>query len=190
VVPQEAVATAGQQERDGHLGVALDQLDDRALLVEPAVLVLAEPVEPLPVTRLEPHLEPVHAPGRGPVPARRRPGKVRGQLGQELVARRPQEPKPSRSGDLGGQAAVGDARRAGPDLDRSRGRLYGGKRAGQVVADLLPDRPAYPEAARPPGLDADDFLSAPPLEGLVTMREDTHVSQAPARQAAGQPVSA
>src|SRR5207253_316830 len=150
------------------------------LLVQAAVLVLAEAVQALPVAGLEGHLEPVHAPAHGLVPARRRSGEVRGGLGQEFLAGRAQEPQLPRGGDLGGQAAVGDPRRAGPDLDGGRHRgtgLKGDKRAGQVVADLLPDRPAHPEAARPPGLDADNLVPAPPLEGLVSMCEDTHVAQ-------------
>jgi hypothetical protein len=179
VVPQQAVAAAGEQERDGHLGVALDQLDDRALLVEPAVLVLAEPVEALPVAGLEGHLEPVHAAARGLVAARRRPGEVRGGLGQDLVAGRAQEPELPRGGDLGGQPAVGDEGRVRPDLDGHGDRLGRKQRSGQIVADLLPDRPADPEAARPPWLDADDLVSAPPLEGLVRMCENTHVHSSP-----------
>ena len=57
VVPEEAVALAREQERDADLGVALDEVDDAALLVEPPVLMLAEAVEVLAVGRLEAHFE-------------------------------------------------------------------------------------------------------------------------------------
>ena len=108
MVPEQAVSEVGHQERDADLGVALHQLDDGALLVEPAVLVLAEPVEALPVPGVEQHLEVVRAAaGRG-VPARRRPGEVRRRLGQQLTAVGAEETQLSRSGHLGGQPAVGD----------------------------------------------------------------------------------
>jgi hypothetical protein len=173
--PVEA-AVVRQEEGDGHLGVALDQLDDRALLVEQAVLVLAEPVAALPLASGEKHLELVHASAYGLVPARRRPGEVRRRLGQELFAGRAGEPELARGGDLAGQAAVGDAGRADSDLDGGpprldgtrpdRARLDRGKRAGHVIADLLPQRPA---AAVQPG--AQGIEPSPPGAGAAGRAE-------------------
>src|SRR5215213_8307788 len=42
-VPQQPVTATGEQERDGHLGVALHQLHHRTLLVQQPVLVLPQP---------------------------------------------------------------------------------------------------------------------------------------------------
>ena len=46
-VPQEPIASAGKSERHRDLGIALDEVDDGPLLVQQAVLVLAEPVQAL-----------------------------------------------------------------------------------------------------------------------------------------------
>ena len=64
VVPEEPVAFAREQERDGDLGVPLDEVDDAALLVEPPVLVLAEAVEVLAVPRLRKHTSTLNSPPR------------------------------------------------------------------------------------------------------------------------------
>ena len=103
VVPEQAVAEVGDEERDADLGVALHELDDGALLVEQAVLVLAEPVEALPVPGVEQHLEVVRAAAGRDVPAGRRPGEVRRRLGQQLTAIGAEETQLPRSGNLGGQ---------------------------------------------------------------------------------------
>ena len=50
-VPQEPVAAVGKGERYANLGVPLDEVDTVALLVQQAVLVLAEPVDALPAGR-------------------------------------------------------------------------------------------------------------------------------------------
>ena len=86
VVPEQAVPEVRDEERDADLGVALHELDDGALLVEQAMLVLAEPVEALTVPGVEQHLEVVRTtPGRG-VPPGRRPGEVRRRLREQLAA--------------------------------------------------------------------------------------------------------
>ncbi len=53
VVPQQAVVAAGHQVRHRHVDVVLLQLDITALLVHPALLVLAEAVQRFVVGRLE-----------------------------------------------------------------------------------------------------------------------------------------
>ena len=140
VVPEQAVSEVGDEERDADLGVALHQFDDGALLVEPAVLVLAEPVEALPVPGVEQHLEVVRATaGRG-VPARRRPGEVGRRLGEQLTAIGAEETQLPRSGNLGGQPAVGDRGLAGRDLDVG----VGGRRRPGAPRE---DRPGLPATA-------------------------------------------
>src|SRR5512136_1409739 len=59
IVPEETIAAARQQEGNADLGIALHELNDRALLVEQAMLVLAHAIETLTVLRLEAGLDPV-----------------------------------------------------------------------------------------------------------------------------------
>lgn len=114
-VPQQAVAAVGDQQRDGDLGVALDEVDDRALLVEHAVGVLAEAVEPFPFIGTETLLQPVMAvAGRG---GETRPGPpevgrlLREELGAVLG---PAERQTSRERpQFRGQGAFGAACRSG-----------------------------------------------------------------------------
>ena len=182
VVPQQAVAPAGDQERDRHLGVALRQLDDGALLVEPAVLVLAQAVEALVVMRLEQHLEVVGAAAVGLVAPGRRAGEVRGGLGQQLDAVRAQEVQLAGRGDLGHQPAVGDPASLGGNLDTGRAvarRRLVEKGPRQILADALPYRAPDPQAVRAPGLDPDDLVPALPLQSRTALRADTHRSSLP-----------
>ncbi len=89
VVPQEAVSAVAHDERDGHLGVALDEIERQALVVEPAVGALAHAVEALTVVRLELL---VNLPAAGSVAiehARAGPPEMLAFLGQQLLARSP-----------------------------------------------------------------------------------------------------
>ncbi len=58
VVPQEAIPSTGEQEGDVDLCVALEQFDHAALLIQSAVLVLAQPVYALVIVGLETRLDP------------------------------------------------------------------------------------------------------------------------------------
>ena len=144
------------------------------------MLVLAEPVQPLTIPGGEPHLDVVQAavvPG-GHVPPLRRPAKVRRRFGQQFgTVGGAEEAKPAAGRDLRGQPAVdhpGQAERAiGP---RSRGRRGGEQRARQVVTYLRPDRSAHPKTVRPPGLDAQRLVAAPPLDGRPIVIEDAHAA--------------
>jgi hypothetical protein len=183
MVPQEPVPQAGHQERDGNLGVALDQLDHRALLIEPAVLVLAEPVEPLAVPRIKQHfgvMEPGTPPGRG-VPSLRRTGEVRRHFGQQFgTVAGAHKPQPAAGGDPGGQPAIDDLgqvrRNVGPRVSVGRRRE---QRPRQVVADFPLDRAADPEAIRPPRLDPHGLIASPPLDRRGVLAKDTHPERPP-----------
>ncbi len=152
VVPQQAVAAAGHQDRDRHLGVALDQLDDRALLVQPAVLVLAQAVEALVVVGVEQQLEVVGAAAVGPVAPHGRAGEMGSHLGQQLAAVGPEVGDLAGGGDFGGEVAVGDPGVLGRDLDLSgRAGIQGLQRTGEIIGDGAPHRAPYPQAVRAPG---------------------------------------
>ena len=57
VVPEKAIAPAGEQEGNRDLRIALDQVDGAALLIQSSMLVLSEPVEPFIIVGTEAHLE-------------------------------------------------------------------------------------------------------------------------------------
>ena len=86
VVPKESVTTAADREWDADLGVLLVQRDDRAFLIEQAVLVLAEAVEALALVRLEGRLEAPRIARRRAKVSRRRPREVAARLGEQLLA--------------------------------------------------------------------------------------------------------
>ncbi len=108
-VPQQAVAAVGDQQRDGDLGVALHQVDHGALLVQQAVGVLAEAVEPLAGIGAEPLLEPVVAVARRGGEARSGPPEVGGLLGEQLgaVLGADERQRAGRRAELRGEAAFG-----------------------------------------------------------------------------------
>ena len=76
VVPEQAVAPAGDDKGHGDLGVALDQVDHEALLVQPAVGVLAEAEKPLALVGGEALFEALVAVAPGGEIARPRPPEV------------------------------------------------------------------------------------------------------------------
>ena len=130
-VPEEAIASTGERERHGDLGVALDELDDGALLVEQTVLVLAEPVEALPAVPVEGDLTRVEIPSRPAIAPLRRRREVRDALGEQRLPVRPQEAHERREVrepllrvvvDLDDEIAVAHPRPVAPDLDRGAGR--------------------------------------------------------------------
>jgi hypothetical protein len=174
VVPQKRVAPVGGQHRDGDLGVALHQVEDGALLVQQAVLVLAEPVQPLALVRREALLQAVVAVAGGGVEAGARPPEVGSLLCQQL---RPgvgaQEADQALGVHLGGDRADGEGRQARADLDGDgpgRRRLVQQRPRQPGQHGPAEPRP-HPYGVGPPRLDEHRFLAAAPLQRAVPLGE-------------------
>ena len=182
-VPQKAVAPAGEGERHRDLGVALDEVDDGALLVQQAVLVLAEPVEALFRVGVERGLaaeevasaQPEAPPGRG--------AEVGNALGEQLRAVRPEEADQGRERDepvivvvdhLDDEVAVAHPRPAVGDLDldlADRGVEQG---AARRLGHGCPEGRADTSAALPPRVDLEDLAALEHREPRLAARERRH----------------
>jgi hypothetical protein len=121
-VPQEGVAAAGGEDRDGHLGVALHQVEDGVLLGEQPVLVLPEAEQLLALVRGEALLQAVVAVADRGVEARARPPEVGALLGEEFGAVvGADEADQALGADLDGQCADGQPPVPVLDLDSGLG---------------------------------------------------------------------
>ncbi len=185
-VPQQAVAPVGQQDGNGHLAVALHQVDHRALLVEHAVGVLTETVDPLPRVGPEALLQTVVAVAGGGVEARAGPPEVVRLLGQQFAAvGGPQEGEPPCGGvqlgiaGVGGVAVDADGDRAvdqgrGGTLDRDDGgpaRRALQQRTGEVLEQRAAGGRADPDRVATPRLHPQGLAPGTPLEGAAEVMD-------------------
>ena len=173
VVPQQGVAAAGGEDRDADLGVALDQVQDQALLVEAAVLVLAEAVQLLVVVGGEALLQAVVAVADRGVQARAGPPEVGAVLREELgTVLGAQEADQALGVDVDGQRAHGQLTPPVTDLDGALGgRRLVEQRARQPVQDRTAEPGTHPDRVRTPGLDTYGLLAAAPLQRAVPLAE-------------------
>ena len=127
VVPEEAIAAARHEEGDAHLGVALHQVEHDALLVQPAVGVLAQAEEPLALIGGEALLDVLIAVAGGGEVAGAWPPEVDRLLGEQLVAGVALHEADMTGGvHFCGQRTDGDVRALRVDLDgRFRRRPLG-----------------------------------------------------------------
>ena len=181
-VPQHSVAAVGEDERDAHLAVALNQVQGQALQVQPAVGPLPEAVEALARVGRELLVNLVRT---GPV------------TGEDPRARHPEVLAALRQQLLPGRAAEGDQRlgvaRGGverdldpePAVDQGRARPVNGDVAGGGDGRVLGERAdavgrypvpgrAHPHAVGAPGLNADHLVPVPHLEDAVVVAIADH----------------
>jgi hypothetical protein len=162
VVPQQPVAARGVQERDAGHRVPLHQVDHQAFLVQPAVLMLAQAVDPLTVVPLELLLQTVGAVAERGVHPRARVAGVRPLLGEQFTAGGGvEETDPAAGVRLDGDPAVDQT--GGPvgqhgRLGSGRGRRRRLQGAGQPGLDRG-DGCADPHRVRAPRLDAQHLVS-------------------------------
>ena len=163
VVPEEAIAAARHEERDAHLRVALHEVEHDALLVQPAVGVLAQAEEALALIGGEALLDLlVTVPGGGEV-ARAWPPEVDGLLGEQFFAAIAlHEADMTGSVHFCGERTNGDVRALRADLyGRFRRRPLG---QGTVALGQVVEASAHAQAVRAPGFDAYHFVPGAPGE--------------------------
>ena len=176
VVPKEAVAPAGQQERDGDLGVALDQVNDAALLIELAVLMLAQAVEPLAVVRRKTRFEVEEIASSGGEGARWGPDEMAWRFAQELGRRtRGEECQLAVGREPRFDATIADNGLRLADLDDRLARAGLEQRAGQIMADGRGHGGAHAQAVASPRLDPQRLVVTRPDEGIALPIEHVHV---------------
>ncbi len=174
VVPEETVPAIRESKRHRALRVAVRQFEDRALLVEVAVLVLAEAVETLAILRFETRGDlPVAAEDRVDVApgeveragVARDVGAVAPVLFEEQLALLVVETQPALAVHLRGDLAVGDrsgARLAGLRIGLDLHHGAGGGEAGilgarderpVVAGEIGASRRAHAQGVVAPGFD-------------------------------------
>ncbi|MGH9917856.1 MAG: hypothetical protein ACRD6W_03125, partial [Nitrososphaerales archaeon] len=84
-IPEEAISTIGKRKGDANLGIALDQFERYALLVEQPVLMLAQPVYALTEKGIEGDITPVKVSVTGPVTSLRRRRKMRDLFAEQVL---------------------------------------------------------------------------------------------------------
>ena len=142
MVPQETIAHAGQHEGDGDLGVPLHKVDYGALLVQQAVLMLAETVNALAGRGVEKDLGLMDIPADGQVPPLSRGREVWFVLSKQLTSIAAQEPQTTGAGHLGNEIAILDAGEFLGDLDRRCPIGHVQQSAEREVGDPAPYRRA------------------------------------------------
>ena len=187
-VPQEPVTSAGKSERHRDFGIALDEVDDRPLLVQQAVLVLAEPVEALRRVGVERDLtaeEVASAAAVTPLGGRREMGKA---LAEELLAVGPEETHERRERDepvlgvvahLDDEVTVAHPRPVIADLDL---RIDGSGLAQGAAGRLCYGRPegrAHSNAALPPRVDLEHLAALEHREAGPAAGESRQFSSLP-----------
>jgi hypothetical protein len=180
-VPQEAVTPAGHQERDGHLAVALHEVQYQALLVQPAVPVLAEAVQPLARVGAEPLLVPAVAVAGGHEQPGTRPPEVRPLLGEQFCAavgahepdQRVRAAVHSGLFDDRGERAVADPSGVAVDGDHRPPGLRRDQCARHVVQDFVLAHPD-PQAVVAPRLDAEYLVAQDDLERRAVVANRDH----------------
>ena len=194
IVPQQAVAEAGDREGHADLAVALGELEGAALQVQVGLLVLAHAVEPFAVVGIEAHGQSVFAAADVALPfpvhhlqAAAAPGQ-RALVGAVVLAQ--DQPVVPVDGDDPGEvhhgpyASVGDGSDGAgvhgavpdpmgflPDLDL---RFDGPDRLGQRPVHTFDGGlhgGAEAQGILPPGLDAQRFAHAPGDQRAAFVRE-------------------
>src|SRR5258708_17656517 len=141
VVPEKAIPPTGEQEGNRDLGIALDQVNGAALLIQSSMLVLSEPVEPFIIVSTEAHLQVKEFAMHCFKGARRQTGGTDWRLlcQQLSIARRGRKTDAPLRGDAGANGAIANGGTLCPNGDLYLRLSRRKQDAHQVIANPCTD---------------------------------------------------